>query len=157
MPKALHVKAKSDLHQIWLAESREMATKAFDHFFLEKYGPEYEAACSCLWRDRNLLLRFHDFLPAEHWGHLRTTDSIESTFSTICLRHRWTKGSGSRKASLSMMFKLVESAGRCWRRLNRHHQMFLFSKEEFPPTESCRTPPDSDPPNTTLDNSFPQP
>jgi len=123
MPKALHAKAKSDLHQIWLAETREMATKAFDHF-LEKYGPKYEAACSCLSKDRDVLLAFYDF-PAEHWGHLRTTNPIESTFSTIRLRHRRTKGSGSRKASLTMMFKLAQSASRRWRRLNGHHQIIL--------------------------------
>lgn len=84
MPKALQAKAKSDLHQIWLAETREMATKAFDHF-LEKYGPKHEAACSCLSKDRDVVLAFYDF-PAEHWGHLRTTIPIESTFSTIRLR-----------------------------------------------------------------------
>lgn len=123
MPKALHAKAKSDLHQIWLAETREMATKAFDHF-LEKYSAKYEGACNCLSKDRDVLLAFYDF-PAEHWGHLRTTNPIESTFSTIRLRHRRTKGSGSRKASLTMMFKLAQSASRRWRRLNGHHQIVL--------------------------------
>ena len=123
MPKALLAKAKSDLHQIWLAETRDAAIKAFDHF-LEKYGAKYEAACSCLSKDRDVLLTFYDF-PAEHWGHLRTTNPIESTFSTIRLRHRRTKGSGSRKASLTMMFKLAQSASRRWRRLNGHHQIVL--------------------------------
>jgi transposase-like protein len=123
MPKALQAKAKSDLHQIWLAETRDAAIKAFDHF-LEKYGAKYEAACSCLSKDRDALLAFYDF-PAEHWGHLRTTNPIESTFSTIRLRHRRTKGSGSRRASLTMMFKLAQSASRRWRRLNGHHQLVL--------------------------------
>lgn len=123
MPKGLQAKAKSDLHQIWLAETREAATKAFDHF-LEKYGVKYEAACTCLSKDRDALLAFYDF-PAEHWGHLRTTNPIESTFSTIRLRHRRTKGSGSRKASLTMMFKLAQSASKGWRRLNGHHQIVL--------------------------------
>ncbi len=104
IPKALQAKAKSDLHQIWLAETRDAATKAFDHF-LEKY----EAACNCLSKDWDVLLAFYDF-PAEHWGHVRTTNPIESTFSTIRLRHRRTKGSGSRRASLTMMFKLAQSA-----------------------------------------------
>jgi hypothetical protein len=80
MPKALHAKAKSDLHQIWLSETREMATKAFDHF-LERYGAKYEAPCSCLSKDWDVLLAFNDF-PAKHWGHLRTTNPIESTSST---------------------------------------------------------------------------
>ena len=123
MPKALQAKGKSDLHQIWLAETRGAATKAFDHF-LEKYAAKYEAACSCLSKDRDVLRAFYDF-PAEHWGHLRTTNPIESTFSTIRLRHRRTKGSGSRKASLTMMFKLAQSASRRWRRLSAHHQIVL--------------------------------
>jgi transposase-like protein len=123
MPKALQAKAKSDLHQIWLSETRGAAIKAFDHF-LAKYRAKYEAACSCLSKDRDVLLAFYDF-PAEHWGHLRTTNPIESTFSTIRLRHRRTKGSGSRKASLTMMFKLAQSASRRWRRLNGHQQIVL--------------------------------
>ena len=123
MPKVLQSKAKSDLHQIWLAETRSAATKAFDHF-LEKYGTKYEAACNCLSKDREALLAFYDF-PAEHWGHLRTTNPIESTFATIRLTSSRTKGSGSRKASLTMMFKLAQSASRRWRRLNAHHQIVL--------------------------------
>ena len=76
MPKALQAKAKSDLHQIWLAETRGAATRAFYHVF-EKYAAKYEAAGSCLSKDRDVLLAFYDF-PAEHWGHLRTTNPIEA-------------------------------------------------------------------------------
>ena len=123
LPKGLQPKAKADLHQIWLAETREQAGKAFGHF-LEKYGTKYEAACACLAKDRDVLLTFYDF-PAEHWSHLRTTNPIESTFATIRLRHRRTKGSGSRRASLAMMYKLAESAARRWRRLNGSHQLTL--------------------------------
>ena len=81
MPKALQAKAKSDLHQFWLSDTSETATKTLDHF-LKKYGSKYEATCSCLSKDRDVLPAFYDF-PAEHWGHLRTTNPIESTFSTI--------------------------------------------------------------------------
>ena len=62
-------------------------------------------------------------LPAEHWTHLRTTNPIESTFATIRLRHRKTKGNGTRRASLAMMFKLAQSAQKRWRRLNGRHQI----------------------------------
>ena len=118
MPKSVQPKAKADLHEIWQAETRETANKAFDHF-LEKYGAKYPAACECLKKDRDVLLSFYDF-PAEHWGHLRTTNPIESTFATIRLRHRRTKGNGTRKASLTMMFKLAQAAQKRWRRLNKH-------------------------------------
>lgn len=124
MAKSVQPKAKADLHEIWQAETREMANKAFHHF-LEKYAVKYQAACECLTKDRDVLLTFYDF-PAEHWGHLRTTNPIESTFATIRLRHRRTKGNGTRKASLTMMFKLAQAAEKHWRRLNGHQQIVLL-------------------------------
>lgn len=124
MPRSVQPKAKVDLHEIWQAETREMANKAFDHF-LEKYKAKYQAACECLSKDRDVLLTFYDF-PAEHWGHLRTTNPIESTFATIRLRHRRTKGNGTRRASLTMMFKLAQAAEKHWRRLNGHQQIVLL-------------------------------
>jgi transposase-like protein len=116
LPKSVQPKAKGDLHEIWQAETRENARKAFDHF-LEKYVAKYEKACECLKKDCAALLTFYDF-PAEHWGHLRTTNPIESTFATVRLRHRRTKGSGSRTACLTMVFKLMQSAAKRWRLLN---------------------------------------
>jgi transposase-like protein len=101
-----------------MADTREAAGKAFVAF-VETYQAKYPQATECLAKDRDVLLTFYDF-PAEHWRHLRTTNPIESTFATIRLRHRRTKGSGSRIASLTMMFKLAESAARRWRLLNGH-------------------------------------
>ena len=124
MPKSVQPKAKADLHEIWLAETRDMANKAFDHF-LEKYGAKYPNACECLKKDHAVLLTFYDF-PAEHWGHLRTTNPIESTFATIRLRHRRTKGNGTRRASLTMMFKLAQAAQSKWRKLNGHQLITLL-------------------------------
>lgn len=121
MPKSVQPKAKGDLHEIWQAETKDDAEKAFDHF-LEKYEAKYQQACECLRKDREQLLSFYDF-PAEHWGHLRTTNPIESTFATIRLRHRKTKGSGTRRTSLAMMFKLAQSASKKWRRLRSHEKI----------------------------------
>lgn len=115
MPKSIQPKAKAALHEIWQAETEADATRAFDHF-LETFGAKYEKACECLRKDREELLAFYDF-PAEHWGHLRTTNPIESTFATIRLRHRKTKGNGTRRTSLTMMFKLAQSAAKKWKRL----------------------------------------
>jgi transposase-like protein len=131
LPKSVQPKAKGDLHEIWQAETRENARKAFDHF-LEKYVAKYEKACECLKKDCAALLTFYDF-PAEHWGHLRTTNPIESTFATIRLRHRRTKGNGTRRASLTMMFKLAQSAEKRWRRLNGHELIIpLLEGRSFP-------------------------
>src|SRR5690606_16395682 len=89
---------------------------------LEKYQAKYAAACARLTKDCDVLLTFYDF-PAEHWAHLRTTNPIESTFATIRLRHRRTKGNGTRRTSLAMMYKLAQSAEKRWRRLNGHQQI----------------------------------
>jgi len=129
MPKAVQPRAKDDLHEIWMAETREAANRAFDTF-LAKYGAKYQEACNCLRKDREVLLTFYDF-PAEHWKHLRTTNPIESTFATIRLRHQRTKGNGTRKTSLAMMFKLAQAAQKSWRRLNGHEQL-LFILEGRP-------------------------
>ena len=130
LPKSVQPRAKADIHEIWMAETRANATKAFDAF-LEKYRAKYAVACECLQKDRDVLLSFYDF-PAEHWKHLRTTNPIESTFATIRLRHRRTKGSGSRRASLAMMFKLAQAAQKRWRRLSGHaHITHLLEGKMF--------------------------
>jgi putative transposase len=116
MPKRIQPRAKEAIHQIWMAETRKDASEAFD-LFLATYGAKYPKACECLSKDRDQLLTFYDF-PAEHWKHLRTTNPIESTFATVRLRHRRTKGSGSRTACLAMVFKLTQSAAKRWRLLN---------------------------------------
>ena len=116
LPKRLQPEAKEKLHDIWMAAMRSDAVKAFD-LFLETYSSKYPKAAECLRKDRDVLLAFYDF-PAEHWGHLRTTNPIESTFATVRLRTVRTKGSGSRTACLTMVFKLTESASKTWRSLN---------------------------------------
>jgi transposase-like protein len=108
MPKGVQAKAKSMLHDIWMASTREEAGKAFD-LFVETFGAKYTGAVECLVKDRDALLAFYDF-PAKHWIHLRTTNPIESTFATVRLRTDKTKGCGSRIACLTMVFKLALSA-----------------------------------------------
>ena len=130
LPKSVQPKAKGDLHEIWMAETKKDAEKAFDTF-LAKYKAKYPGATDCLAKDRDVLLTFYDF-PAEHWIHIRTTNPIESTFATVRHRHRKTKGSGSRKACLAMVFKLMQAAERKWRRLNAaNHILHLLAGYKF--------------------------
>jgi len=107
---------EKDIHDIWMAETREEAQKAFD-LFMEKYEAKFPNAVDCLKKDRDVLLAFYDF-PAEHWIHLRTTNPIESTFATVRLCHRRTEGSGSRAACLARVFELARAAEKRWRKLN---------------------------------------
>ena len=116
LPKRLQPEAKQKLHAIWMAPTKADAGQAFD-LFLATYQAKYDKATECLAKDRDVLLTFYDF-PAEHWRHLRTTNPIESTFATVRLRHRRTKGNGTRQACLMMVFKLMQSAQKRWRLLN---------------------------------------
>lgn len=121
LPKSIQARAKDNLHQIWMAETKEMAEKAFDHF-IQSYEAKYPKAAECLAKDREVLLTFYDF-PAEHWLHLRTTNPIESTFATVRLRTAKTRGMLTRDSMLTMVFKLSMSAQKRWRRLNRPERL----------------------------------
>lgn len=121
MPKPLHEKAKAGLQDIWQAETKADAATAFD-LFVETYGVKYERAVKKLTKDRDVLFTFYDF-PAEHWKHIRTTNPIESVFATVRNRTRKTKGCLSRKTALSMVYKLMMSAKKKWRKLDGKNRL----------------------------------
>ena len=116
MPKSQQGQAKAALHEIWMAATKKEADKAFDAF-IKQFSVKYPKAVECLAKDRNELLTFYDF-PAEHWKSLRTTNPIESTFSTVRHRTRRSRGCFSRKTILTMVFKICESAQEGWIRLS---------------------------------------
>jgi putative transposase len=118
LPQALQAKAKANLNEIWMAESRAAAELACDKFVVN-YEAKYPKATDCLSKDRAVLLTFYDF-PAEHWQHIRTTNPIESTFSTVRLRTTKTRGCVSRAGMLAMVFKLTKTAEQNWRTLKGH-------------------------------------
>ena len=115
MPKSVQGKAKSMLHEMWQAPTKEKAMAAYEHF-LSSWREKYPKAAECLRTDKEELFTFYDF-PAAHWVHIRTTNPIESTYATVRLRTKKTKGCGSRMATLTMVFKLALEAEKTWRRL----------------------------------------
>ena len=115
LPKLSQPKAKKMLHDIWQAETREDADKAFD-LFIKSYEDKYPKATQCLVKDREELLSFHDF-PAQHWQSIRTSNPIESAFATIRHRTKRTKGCLNHDGMLHMMFKLGQCAEKSWRKL----------------------------------------
>lgn len=119
LPKDLQAQAKQRLQAIWMAPDRQRATMAFD-LFIATYEAKYPKAADCLAQDREELLAFYDF-PAEHWGHIRTTNPIESTFATVRVRTDKTRGCLSRVTMLAMVFKLYQSAAKRWHRLRAAH------------------------------------
>ena len=118
LPKRLQTTAKSLLHEMMEAPSRRDARAALERFRVE-FDAKYPKAVAKLDRDWAHLTAFYDF-PAEHWRHLRTSNAIESSFATVKLRTRVTKGAGSKRAALAMAYKLLDAAQERWRRFNGH-------------------------------------
>jgi transposase-like protein len=123
LPKSAHPGAKKALAEIWNAEDKDHARAAVKAF-AAAYGAKFPKAVAKVTGDEDELLAFYDY-PAEHWIHLRTTNPIESTFATVRLRTKVTKGHGSKAAALAMAFKLIESAQRRWRMVNAPHLVAL--------------------------------
>ena len=123
LPKSAQPGAKAALAEIWNAEDKDHAKKAAEAFVAD-YRVKWPKAVAKIADDLDVLLAFYDY-PAEHWVHLRTTNPIESTFATVRLRQRVTKGPGSRAAGIAMAFKLIESAQTRWRAVNAPHLVAL--------------------------------
>jgi transposase-like protein len=123
LPKSAHPAAKKALAEIWNAEDKThalAAVKAFEALF----GAKYPKAVAKITADLDELLAFYNY-PAEHWIHLRTTNPIESTFSTVRHRTKITRGPGSKAAGLAMAFKLITAAQDRWRAVNAPHLVAL--------------------------------
>ncbi|HEV2922121.1 MAG TPA: transposase, partial [Actinomycetota bacterium] len=123
LPKAVQAGARKALAEIRDAPDREHAERAIEAFAAD-YGVKWPKAVAKVVDDAEALLCFFDF-PAEHWLHLKTSNPIESTFSTVRLRTRVTKGPGSKAAGLAMAFKLLEAAQDRWRAVNGPHLVAL--------------------------------
>jgi transposase-like protein len=123
LPKRVQPRAKDMLHEIMYAPDRQSALEDMERF-CQEFEAKYPKAVACLLKDQDELLTFFDF-PAEHWIHLRTTNPIESTFSTVKARTKRTKGAGSPKAGLAMAFKLLLGAEGRWRKINAPHLVAL--------------------------------
>ncbi len=100
---------------MYMADTKENALKAYSHF-TATYGAKYLKATACLTKDKDDLFTFYSF-PGIHWTHIRTTNPIESTFATVRLRAKRTKGCGNRKATLTMVWKLCCEAEKNWMKL----------------------------------------
>ena len=123
LPKSAQPGAKAALAEIWNAEDKEHARAAAKTFAAD-FAAKWPKAAAKITDDLDVLLAFYDY-PADHWIHLRTANPVESTFATVRLRQRVTKGPGSRAAGIAMAFKLIESAQSRWRAANAPHLVAL--------------------------------
>lgn len=121
LPGSLQGKAKEMIYNIYLAPTKMDANVAFD-VFIEEFDVKYPKAVDCLRNHRAMLLTFFDY-PAEHWQHIRSSNVIESAIGTVRHRTKKTKGCGCRAATLTMVFKLLESAQKHWIRLRGYEKL----------------------------------
>ena len=135
MPKRLQPRAKTLLHEMAEAPTEADARAARERFRAE-FDAKYPKATAKLDRDWHALTAFYAF-PAEHWRHLRTTNPIESSFATVRLRTKVTKGAGSKKAALAMAYKLLDAAQTRWRRFNGHELIATSSPAPSSKTASA--------------------
>ena len=123
LPKSAHPGALAALQEIYNAEDIDKAQVAIKAFEID-YGAKYPKVVAKITGDVDVLLEFFKY-PAEHWVHLRTTNPIESTFATVRLRTKVTKGPGSRAAGIAMAYKLIDAAQARWRAVNAPHLVAL--------------------------------
>src|SRR6202167_1245935 len=123
LPKSAHPGALAAMREIYNAEDIHKAQVAIKAFEID-YGAKYPKAVAKIVEDADVLLEFYKY-PAEHWIHLRTTNPIESTFATVRLRTKVTKGPGSRAAGIAMAYKLIDAAQARWRAVNAPHLVAL--------------------------------
>lgn len=123
LPTSAQPAARRAIAEIRDAEDRDHALEAIKAFERD-YGAKWPKAAAKITGDAEALLTFYDY-PAEHWVHLKTTNPIESTFATVRLRTKVTKGPGSKAAGLAMAYKLIEAAQDRWRALNAPHLVAL--------------------------------
>ncbi len=113
-------RAIPDIYNAEDIDKAQTAIKAFEVVYVAKYPK----AVAKIVDDADVLLEFYRY-PAEHWIHLRTTNPIESTFATVRLRTKVTKGPGSRASGIAMAYKLIDAAQARWRAVNTPHLVAL--------------------------------
>jgi len=154
LPKSAHPAAIAAMREICNAEDIDKAQVAVKAFEID-FGAKYPKAVAKIVDDLDTLLEFYKY-PAEHWVHLRTTNPIESTFATVRLRTKVTKGPGSRAAGLAMAYKLIEAAQTRWRAVNAPHLVALVRAGAiFHKGKLLERPIDITPPEPTNNGAIP--
>lgn len=121
LPKRVQPRAKGLLREMMYSETLSAANQTKEKFLAE-FHQKYPKAVSRLEKDWSELTAFFT-LPALHWTHLRTTNAIESTFSTVRLRTNVTRGAGSPAAAATMAFKLLLDAEQTWNRIRGYEEI----------------------------------
>jgi transposase-like protein len=110
LPKSQQTYATHLVRSIYNSDTKEEALKQAKLFY-DTFSGKYPKAVSSLKDNINNLLTFYDF-PARHWTQIRTSNIIESLFSTVRARTNVTRGKLSSSKIEILVFKLAQIASK---------------------------------------------
>ena len=108
LPKRQQDQAKLMLRTIPYAPTRTETERLRTVFTRWCGDHSYEAASEALERDWDRMVTFYDF-PKEHWGHLRTTNPVESPFAALRLRTDAAKRYKRVDRAIAVIWKMLMS------------------------------------------------
>jgi putative transposase len=130
LPQKERKEAAPRLRAVYLAGSRVAAAR-LAHDLASEWQKSYPKAATCLLTDLDACLRYFDY-PREHWKHLRTTNPVESTFSTMRLRTDAAKRFRTARSGVHLVSncssvtrkpgpesRLRRNCATCWRRQSK--------------------------------------
>ena len=120
LPKSERPDATQRLRAIWQAKSAERARALAAKLIADFRQAGYERAADCLADDLDRCLTFYQF-PKSHWLHLRTTNPVESPFSSVRLRTNAAKRFKKTKSGVYMVHQIMLRLQQNWRRLTSAH------------------------------------
>ena len=114
-PKRIRAEAAEQLKKIPYAATLAECERLRDRF-VDRYRKDYSKAAEKLLADWDRMVTFYSF-PKEHWSHLRTTNVVESPFSSVRLRTDAAKRFKKVQNATAMIWKLLQVAEKNFRTL----------------------------------------
>lgn len=120
LPKKVHSEAKALLAKVAESESAEAAATRRDEFRDWCLGRGYDRAASCIADDWERMVAFYRY-PKKHWKHIRTTNPVESPFSSVRLRTDAARRYKKVENATAVIWKVLRVAEKRFRRLDAPH------------------------------------
>ena len=116
VPDKAHDEVLAALRQMYYASSEKEARTLMREFAI-RYRSLYPKAVECLLETSAQLLRYFLF-PREHWQSIKTTNPIESIFSTVKLRTKAARRLRTRLSTVCLVYQLLRTSERRLRKIN---------------------------------------
>ena len=121
VPDKAYDEVLEHLRKIYHAKS-EKESRSLMREFAARYRRDYPKAVDCLMDSCEQLLAYFSF-PRCHWKSIKTTNPIESLFSTVKLRTKAARRMRTRMSTLCLVFQTLKLSDRRFRRINGYNQV----------------------------------